>query len=157
MLSLAVLQPHQDTFLCELSQGKSLKLMILLAVQGDNLVVCYLMDVHSVLQLRSLATGQEKSTIPLPGIGSVSAFQSRRQDSEAFFSYTDFVSPGSTFRCITLRQQCPATNPGDDPPGGNCPISAAFNCFYVFKGLSPEPSPGSILMNLIRWLQGGRP
>ena len=67
-------------------------------MQGDALVVCYLRDVHSVLQLRSLATGALRQEIPLPGIGSVYAFNGRRHDSEAFFSFTSFVDPGSTFR-----------------------------------------------------------
>ena len=61
-------------------------------------MVCYLRDVHSVLQLRSLATGRLRQEIPLPGIGSVYAFNGRRHDSEAFFSFTSFVDPGSTFR-----------------------------------------------------------
>lgn len=76
-------------------------------LQGDSLIVCYLMDVHSVLQLRSLETGKEKATIPLPGIGSVSSFQHRRHDCEAFFSYTDFVNPGSTFRSASLADISP--------------------------------------------------
>jgi len=69
-------------------------------LQGDVLVVCYLMDVHSVLQLRSLSSGALTGEIPLPGMGSVSSFQSQRTESEAFFSYTDFVNPGSTFRWV---------------------------------------------------------
>lgn len=69
-------------------------------MQGDALVVCYLKDVHSVLQVRSLASGSLQQTIPLPGIGSVSAFTSRRSDSEAFFTYTDFVDPGTCFRWV---------------------------------------------------------
>ena len=51
-----------------------------------------------MLQLRSLATGLLRQEIPLPGIGSVYAFNGRRHDSEAFFSFTSFVDPGSTFR-----------------------------------------------------------
>lgn len=70
----------------------------LLWVQGDALVVCYLRDVHSALQLRSLSTGKLQQDIPLPGLGCVSDFSSDRKDSEAFFSYVDYTSPGSTFR-----------------------------------------------------------
>ena len=61
-------------------------------------MLCYLKDVHSDLQLRSLDSGELKASIPLPGIGSISSFQGRRHDTEAFFSYTDFVDPCSTFR-----------------------------------------------------------
>ena len=72
-------------------------------VQGDSLVVCYLSNVHSVLQLRSLATGDMKQEIPLPGLGSVNGFSGKRDDTEAFFSYTDFVTPGATFRSTRLE------------------------------------------------------
>ena len=66
--------------------------------QGDALVTCYLRDVHSVLQLRSLSTGDLVRDIPLPGLGSVSSFKCKRKSSEAFFSYTSFTDPGSAFR-----------------------------------------------------------
>ena len=68
--------------------------------QGDALVTCYLRDVHSVLQLRSLRSGALVRDIPLPGLGSVSSFKCKRKSSEAFFSYTSFTDPGSSFRCV---------------------------------------------------------
>ena len=60
--------------------------------QGDSLVVCYLRDVHSVLQLRSLARGSLLRDIPLPGIGCIRSCTGRRKETEMFFSYTDPVS-----------------------------------------------------------------
>jgi len=68
------------------------------APQGDALVTCHLRDVHSVLQLRSLASGAVVRELELPGIGSVSSFSCKRKSSEAFFSFTSFTDPGSTFR-----------------------------------------------------------
>lgn len=72
------------------------------APQGDALVTCYLRDVHSVLQLRSLRSGALVRDIPLPGLGSVSSFKCKRKSSEAFFSYTSFTDPGSSFRCVAV-------------------------------------------------------
>ena len=37
-------------------------------VQGDVLLVCYVADVASKLQIHSLATGSKQRTIPLPGL-----------------------------------------------------------------------------------------
>lgn len=51
-----------------------------------------------MLQLRSLATGACVTEVPLPGLGSVSSFKCKRTSAEAFFSYTSFTDPGSTFR-----------------------------------------------------------
>ena len=69
-----------------------------LFVQGDNLVTCYLADVRSQLQLRSLATGSLKQSISLPGIGSISSFSGQREDSEFFFSFSSFANPGAIYR-----------------------------------------------------------
>ena len=69
-----------------------------LEVQGDNLVTCYLADVRSQLQLRSLATGSLKQSISLPGIGSINSFTGRREDSEFFFSFSSFANPGAIYR-----------------------------------------------------------
>ena len=44
------------------------------ALKGDALVVCWLRNVCSTLELRSLETGELTRTIPLPGLGSVASF-----------------------------------------------------------------------------------
>ena len=72
-------------------------------VQGDSMVVCYLRDVRSVLQLRSLGKGSLKRDLPLPGLGCIRSFSGRRKDTEIFFSYTDPVTPSSNFRHACCR------------------------------------------------------
>jgi hypothetical protein len=67
--------------------------------QGDALAVEYLHDVAAQLQLRRLSNGALVRELALPGLGSVREFNGRREDSEAFFAYTDFVTPGSFYRC----------------------------------------------------------
>lgn len=62
--------------------------------------MCWLHDVASVLQLRSLATGGLVKSIPLPGLGSVRSFSGRRSQSEMFYSYSDFTDPGSIYRQV---------------------------------------------------------
>lgn len=69
-------------------------------VQGDVLLVCYVADVASKLQIHSLATGSKQRNIPLPGIGSITSFGGRREDSEFFFSFSSFTEPGATYRCV---------------------------------------------------------
>ena len=64
-------------------------------------MVCWLHNVASKLELRSLQSGQVRQEVPLPGVGSVRGFSGRRQDSEMFFSFSSFTDPGSTFRCAT--------------------------------------------------------
>ena len=61
-------------------------------------MTCYLADVRSQLQLRSLATGSLKQSISLPGIGSINSFSGRREDFEFFFSFSSFANPGAIYR-----------------------------------------------------------
>ena len=87
-------------------------------VQGDVLLVCYVADVASKLQIHSLATGSKQRNIPLPGIGSITSFGGRREDSEFFFSFSSFTEPGATYRsvaghsadCCTLCAYCLSWN-----------------------------------------------
>lgn len=67
-------------------------------LQGDVLVVCWLHDVASKLELRSLCSGKVSQEVPLPGKGALRGFSGRREDSEMFFSYSSFTDPGSIFR-----------------------------------------------------------
>lgn len=67
-------------------------------IQGDALVVCYLADASSQLQLHSLASGKEEQRVDLPGIGTVTQFAGRREDSEFFFAFSSYTEPGAIYR-----------------------------------------------------------
>lgn len=73
-------------------------------VQGDVLLVCYVADVASKLQIHSLATGSQQRQVPLPAIGSITNFGGHREDSEFFFSFSSFTEPGATYRSGTVAQ-----------------------------------------------------
>jgi prolyl oligopeptidase len=64
---------------------------------GDRFVAQYLHDAHSTVRLYDLA-GADAGEIILPGLGTASAFQGKRADSEAFFSFTSFVRPATVYR-----------------------------------------------------------
>ncbi len=68
-------------------------------VQGDVLLVCYVADVASKMQIHSLDTGSKQREVALPGIGSVTQFAGKREDSEFFFGFSSFTEPGATYRC----------------------------------------------------------
>ena len=75
-------------------------------------MVEYLHDVAAQLQLRRLSDGGLVQRLALPGLGSVRELNARREDSEAFFAYTDFVTPGAFYRrarrprcCRTVRER----------------------------------------------------
>lgn len=68
------------------------------AVNGNQLLVCYLSDVKYVVQIRDLETGLFIYNLPLD-IGSISGISGQRKDSEVFLGFTGFLTPGIIYQC----------------------------------------------------------
>lgn len=68
------------------------------AINGNQVLVCYLRDVKYILQVRDLKTGQLLHNLPID-VGTVTWITGRRRDSEAFIGFTSFLTPGITYRC----------------------------------------------------------
>ena len=64
---------------------------------AGKLVVNYMTDAHSKTEVYAL-NGDFEREIQLPGIGAVSAFSGKKNDSIAFFSYTSFNTPGEVYK-----------------------------------------------------------
>ena len=63
----------------------------------DKFIAVYLEDAHSVVKLIGL-DGKVQREVELPGLGSVGGFDGRRENTERFFIYTDFTTPGTVYR-----------------------------------------------------------
>ncbi|KAJ2940612.1 hypothetical protein O0L34_g14718 [Tuta absoluta] len=63
------------------------------AVDKDKLVIHYVRDVKSVLQLHSATSGDLLSTFELP-VGSVSGFSGKKEQTEIFYQFYSFLTPG---------------------------------------------------------------
>ncbi|CAL8083601.1 unnamed protein product [Orchesella dallaii] len=66
-------------------------------VNEDKLVLKYLEDVKSRLEIRSLRNGTLIQLIHIP-LGSVDSFGGKRSDSEFFFRVVSFLTPGIIYR-----------------------------------------------------------
>lgn len=65
----------------------------------NNSFICtFLKDAHSQVKIFSLA-GSFQREIELPGIGTVGGFGGKRNDTETFYSFTGFTTPGIIYRC----------------------------------------------------------
>ncbi|HET7809476.1 MAG TPA: prolyl oligopeptidase family serine peptidase [Steroidobacteraceae bacterium] len=64
---------------------------------GGRVVVEYTRDVHSVVKLFE-ASGAPAGDVQLPGIGTATGFQGHGDNPEAFFSYSDYLSPTRILR-----------------------------------------------------------
>lgn len=68
---------------------------------SSYLFVCFLHDVKNVLKMYRLSTGEELRTFPLD-VGSVVGFTGRKRDSEIFYYFTSFLSPGTWFTKLLI-------------------------------------------------------
>ncbi|XP_059633801.1 uncharacterized protein LOC132276409 isoform X2 [Cornus florida] len=68
------------------------------AVNGNQIVVCYLSDVKHVLQLRDLQTGSLLHHLPID-IGTVYSISARRKDSMVFIKFVSFLTPAIIYQC----------------------------------------------------------
>jgi prolyl oligopeptidase len=64
---------------------------------GNRFFAKYLHDAHSRVRTFSL-TGQPLAEIPLPGIGSAGGFGGKRADTETFYAFTSYTTPGTIYR-----------------------------------------------------------
>lgn len=66
-------------------------------VNKNKLVVQYLEDVRSTLQIHSLATGEFESKIPLE-LGTIYGLSYKKNSSEFFYEFESFLNPKSVYR-----------------------------------------------------------
>src|SRR5690606_23500967 len=64
---------------------------------GDTVFVSYLKDASALVRRFSLA-GEERGSVTLPGIGSVSGFTGQPGDGETFYSFASFDRPATIHR-----------------------------------------------------------
>lgn len=75
-------------------------------VNQDVLVVCYLRDVVSKIELHKLNDGSLIKELDLP-IGSVTSFSGKRKQSEIFYYMTSFLTPGLIYHYDFNRHSDP--------------------------------------------------
>jgi prolyl oligopeptidase len=66
-------------------------------INQSQLLLHYLEDVKSVLQIHELSQGTMLKRLQLP-VGSIVSIASKKEDSEFFFKFTSFIDPGTTYR-----------------------------------------------------------
>jgi prolyl oligopeptidase len=67
------------------------------SIVGKKIIVQYVRDVASLVRVANL-DGSSPKDIDLPGMGETTGFIGGADDSETFFSYTDFLTPKAIYR-----------------------------------------------------------
>jgi prolyl oligopeptidase len=66
-------------------------------VVDDRFLASYLEDAHTLVRVFDLS-GQHQRDVDLPGLGSASGFDGERTDTDTFYVYTSFTTPGEVWR-----------------------------------------------------------
>ncbi|NJM71531.1 MAG: S9 family peptidase [Scytonema sp. RU_4_4] len=64
---------------------------------NNQFVTDYLQDAHSQIKIFDL-NGKFIREVKLPGLGSAGGFKGKRNDTETFYSFTSFTTPGTIYR-----------------------------------------------------------
>ena len=67
-------------------------------VNNNMLVVCYLHDVKNKLYLHKLESGLQIKEFDLE-VGSIGGYSGRKEQTQMFFSFTSFLTPGTIYLC----------------------------------------------------------
>lgn len=70
---------------------------------NHSFVCTYLKDAHSQVKVFSLQ-GAPLHEIELPGIGSAGGFRGKRSDTETFYSFTSYTTPGTVYRYDLVKR-----------------------------------------------------
>eukprot|EP00123_Amoebidium_parasiticum_P008491 comp18846_c0_seq1/m.20866 comp18846_c0_seq1/g.20866 ORF comp18846_c0_seq1/g.20866 comp18846_c0_seq1/m.20866 type:complete len:703 (-) comp18846_c0_seq1:59-2167(-) len=97
LLAVDMANPDQENWRTILAEHAKDVLEWVLPVAETKMLVCYLQDVKSVLQLHTLSTGDLLQNVPLE-IGSVVAVSGRHDQTEVFLKHMSFLNPGTIFR-----------------------------------------------------------
>ncbi|CAK1601726.1 unnamed protein product [Parnassius mnemosyne] len=73
------------------------------AVDNDKLVIHYVRDVKSVLQLHSMKTGEMMQTFDLD-VGSIVGFSGKKEQTEIFYHFMSFLTPGIIYHVDFKKQ-----------------------------------------------------
>jgi prolyl oligopeptidase len=95
LIAIDLSKPQRDAWQTIIPEQKA-KLSAVDRV-GDSLIAEYLQDARSRAKVFDLA-GNHRRDVELPGVGSAGGFRGKRGDNETFFSFTDYVTPGTIYR-----------------------------------------------------------
>jgi prolyl oligopeptidase len=68
-----------------------------IGVLNNQFVASYLQDAHTVVKVFNL-DGTFVREVPLPGLGTASGFGGKRKETESFYSFASFTTPGTIYR-----------------------------------------------------------
>ncbi|XP_026274717.1 prolyl endopeptidase isoform X2 [Frankliniella occidentalis] len=102
LIKINIDDPGKDKWETLVQEDKKDVLSWAVCVAQNKLVLCYIQDVKSVLQLHDLGSGEHLNTFPLD-VGSIVGFSGQKDQTEIFYQFTSFLTPGVIYH-VDLTQ-----------------------------------------------------
>lgn len=90
--------PQEENWKTLIAENKSKPLDAVAPVAKNKLIVHYIENVRSNMQVRDLNTGEHLGTLPLDA-GQLVSVSGRRKYDEVFYGFTSFLEPGTIYHC----------------------------------------------------------
>lgn len=102
LINIDLLKPEMEHWRTLVEEDERDVLQWAACVKQNLLVLCYLHDVKNLLYLHNMS-GERIMCFPLD-IGSIVGFTGRKKDSEIFYQFTSFLSPGIIYHCDLTQE-----------------------------------------------------
>ncbi len=95
VIGIDLAKPEREHWVTIIPEGRNALEQVTLV--HNTLIAVYMEDAHSVVELYA-PDGSPKGRLSLPGVGTVGGFGGKRADTETFFAFTNFTTPGVIYR-----------------------------------------------------------
>ena len=98
LINIDFSKPEMDQWTTLVAEDDKSVIQWAACVNNNKLVLCYLEDVKNRLYIHALGSGQREATLPLD-VGTVSGYSGKKLQSEIFYQFVSFLSPGVIYHC----------------------------------------------------------
>ncbi|GFO10341.1 prolyl endopeptidase [Plakobranchus ocellatus] len=100
IINIDISKPEKEHWVELVPEDPEAVLEYTLCVNNDKLILIYLRDVKNEMYVYDLSSGKQLFQFPL-GVGSITSITGEKKQTELFYRFTSFLTPGIIFHCDT--------------------------------------------------------